>query len=143
VLGQSLHRHAPGRPEQRGFGQTPFNVGQCRRDCPSFRAVEDRLQNILDFFASAESDETDLPPPAPTRAERRLRPRRPGGRPGEGVRQGPWPGAARCLPKPAPAAIRASPKPPAGPRAATLPRPTRPIRARCAPTSWATTRPRR
>ena len=47
-------------PEQRGFGQTPFNVGQCRRDCPNFRAVEDRLQNILDFFASAESDETDL-----------------------------------------------------------------------------------
>jgi len=47
-------------PEQRGFGQTSFNVGQCRRDCPNFRAVEDRLQNILDFFASAESDQTDL-----------------------------------------------------------------------------------
>jgi len=47
-------------PEARGFGQMPFNVGQCRRDCPNFRAVEDRLQNILDFFASAESDETNL-----------------------------------------------------------------------------------
>jgi len=47
-------------PEQRGFGQTPFNIGQCRRDCPNFRAVEDRLQNVLDFFASAESDQTDL-----------------------------------------------------------------------------------
>lgn len=47
-------------PEARGFGQTPFNIGQCRRDCPNFRAVEDRLQNILDFFASAESDQTDL-----------------------------------------------------------------------------------
>ncbi len=47
-------------PEQRGFGQTSFNVGQCRRDCPNFRAVEDRLQNVLDFFASAESDETNL-----------------------------------------------------------------------------------
>ena len=47
-------------PEQRGFGQTPFNIGQCRRDCPNFRAVEDRLQNMLDFFASAESDQTDL-----------------------------------------------------------------------------------
>jgi hypothetical protein len=47
-------------PEQRGFGQTSFNIGQCRRDCPNFRAVEDRLQNVLDFFASAESDETDL-----------------------------------------------------------------------------------
>jgi hypothetical protein len=47
-------------PEARGFGQTPFNIGQCRRDCPHFRAVEDRLQNILDFFASAETDETNL-----------------------------------------------------------------------------------
>ncbi|WP_079432800.1 hypothetical protein [Zoogloea sp. LCSB751] len=47
-------------PEQRGFGQTPFNIGQCRRDCPNFRAVEDRLQNVLDFFTSGESDETDL-----------------------------------------------------------------------------------
>ncbi|WP_310493468.1 cytochrome c [Dechloromonas sp.] len=47
-------------PEQRGFGQTSFNIGQCRRDCPNFRAVEDRLQNVLDFFASAESDETNL-----------------------------------------------------------------------------------
>ena len=47
-------------PEQRGFGQTAFDIGQCRRDCPNFRAVEDRLQNVLDFFASAESDETDL-----------------------------------------------------------------------------------
>ncbi len=47
-------------PEQRGFGQTSFNVGQCRRDCPNFRAIEDRLQNLLDFFASAESDQSDL-----------------------------------------------------------------------------------
>ena len=47
-------------PQQRGFGQTSFDIGQCRRDCPNFRAVEDRLQNVLDFFASAESDQTDL-----------------------------------------------------------------------------------
>jgi hypothetical protein len=47
-------------PNQRGFGQTAFNIGQCRRDCPNFRAVEDRLTNILDFFLSAESDATDL-----------------------------------------------------------------------------------
>jgi hypothetical protein len=47
-------------PEQRGFGQTPFIIGQCRRDCPNFRAIEDRLGNILDFFLSAESDEMDL-----------------------------------------------------------------------------------
>lgn len=47
-------------PQQRGFGQTSFDIGQCRRDCPNFRAVEDRLQTILDFFASAESDQSDL-----------------------------------------------------------------------------------
>ncbi|MGE0012129.1 MAG: cytochrome c [Azoarcus sp.] len=47
-------------PQQRGFGQTPFNIAQCRRDCPSFRAVEDRLTNILDFFMSAEAHVTDL-----------------------------------------------------------------------------------
>ena len=47
-------------PNQRGFGQTAFNIGQCRRDCPNFRAVEDRLTNILDFFLSAESDATNL-----------------------------------------------------------------------------------
>ena len=47
-------------PQQRGFGQTPFNIGQCRRDCPNFRAIEDRLSNIFDFFVSAEGDATDL-----------------------------------------------------------------------------------
>ncbi|HRO36392.1 cytochrome c [Thauera sp.] len=47
-------------PQQRGFGQTPFDIGQCRRDCPNFRAVEDRLANILDFFMSAEGHATDL-----------------------------------------------------------------------------------
>ena len=30
-------------PKHRGFGQTPFDIGQCRRDCPNFRAIEDRL----------------------------------------------------------------------------------------------------
>jgi hypothetical protein len=47
-------------PQQRGFGQTPFNIGQCRRDCPNFRAIEDRLHNILDFFMSTEGHATDL-----------------------------------------------------------------------------------
>jgi mono/diheme cytochrome c family protein len=37
-------------PKHRGFGQTPFDIGQCRRDCTNFRAVEDRLQNIVDFL---------------------------------------------------------------------------------------------
>ncbi|WHZ22677.1 MAG: hypothetical protein OJF47_001789 [Nitrospira sp.] len=40
-------------PAQRGFGQTPFDIGQARRDCPQFRAIEDRLGNIFDFLASA------------------------------------------------------------------------------------------
>jgi hypothetical protein len=47
-------------PQQRGYGQTPFNIGQCRRDCPNFRAIEDRLQNLLDFFVSAEGEAMDL-----------------------------------------------------------------------------------
>jgi hypothetical protein len=46
--------------QQRGFGQTPFNIGQCRRDCPNFRAIEDRLESIFAFFLSAEADATDL-----------------------------------------------------------------------------------
>jgi hypothetical protein len=47
-------------PQQRGYGQTPFDIGQCRRDCPNFRAIEDRLPNILAFFFSAEGDAMDL-----------------------------------------------------------------------------------
>lgn len=47
-------------PQQRNFGQTPFDIGQCRRDCPNFRAIEDRLPNILAFLQSAESRATDL-----------------------------------------------------------------------------------
>lgn len=47
-------------PQQRNFGQTPFDIGQCRRDCPNFRAIEDRLQNIMDFLSSAETHATDL-----------------------------------------------------------------------------------
>lgn len=40
-------------PAQRNYGQTPFDIGQCRRDCASFRAIEDRLQNVIDFFLTA------------------------------------------------------------------------------------------
>jgi hypothetical protein len=40
-------------PAQRNYGQTPLDIGQCRRDCASFRAIEDRLQNVLDFFLTA------------------------------------------------------------------------------------------
>lgn len=47
-------------PQGRNFGQTPFDIGQCRRDCANFRAVEDRLQNVLDFLSSKETDATDL-----------------------------------------------------------------------------------
>ena len=45
-------------PAHRGFGQTPFDVGQCRRDCSSFRAIEDRLPDIAAFLFSARP--TDL-----------------------------------------------------------------------------------
>ncbi len=47
-------------PTARNFGQTPFDIAQCRRDCPNFRAIEDRLQNILAFFLSPEGTATDL-----------------------------------------------------------------------------------
>ncbi len=45
-------------PAQRGFGQTPFNIPQCRRDCASWRANEDRVGNILDYILSRRP--TDL-----------------------------------------------------------------------------------
>ena len=47
-------------PQGRNFGQTPFEIGQCRRDCPNFRAIEDRLPNILAFLLSQETYATDL-----------------------------------------------------------------------------------
>ncbi len=47
-------------PQQRNFGQSPLDIGQCRRDCPNFRAIEDRLPNIFDFLASKEAHATDL-----------------------------------------------------------------------------------
>jgi hypothetical protein len=40
-------------PAQRNYGQTPFDIGQCRRDCASFRAVEDRLVDIVAFLSTA------------------------------------------------------------------------------------------
>lgn len=45
-------------PTNRGFSQTPFDIGQTRRDCPGFRAIEDRLVNLADFLFSAGT--TDL-----------------------------------------------------------------------------------
>ena len=44
-------------PNDRGYGQTAFNIGQCRRDCPNFRAIEDRLPDIANFlFAQRPTD---------------------------------------------------------------------------------------
>ena len=45
-------------PAQRNYGQTPFDIGQCRRDCASFRAIEDRLGRTWRLFPSARP--TDL-----------------------------------------------------------------------------------
>ena len=47
-------------PQQRGYGQTPFDIGQCRRDCPNFRAIEDRLPDLVNFVMSAEANAADL-----------------------------------------------------------------------------------
>ena len=38
---------------QRGYGQTPFEIGQARRDCAQFRAIEDRLQDTMNFLLTA------------------------------------------------------------------------------------------
>jgi mono/diheme cytochrome c family protein len=40
-------------PTQRNFGQTPFDIGQARRDCAQFRAIEDRLDDVVNFLLSA------------------------------------------------------------------------------------------
>jgi hypothetical protein len=37
-------------PSQRNYGQTPFDIGQCRRDCPAYRALEDRVDDELAFL---------------------------------------------------------------------------------------------
>jgi hypothetical protein len=47
-------------PQQRGYGQTAMDIGQCRRDCPNFRAIEDRVNNVIDFFMSPKLYSTDL-----------------------------------------------------------------------------------
>lgn len=45
-------------PSRRNFGQTPFDIGQARRDCPQFRAIEDRLGDVLNFLLTGRP--TDL-----------------------------------------------------------------------------------
>lgn len=45
-------------PRQRNFGQSPFRIGQARRDCPYFRAIEDRLPDLENFLYTARP--TDL-----------------------------------------------------------------------------------
>ncbi|MGD2063634.1 MAG: cytochrome c, partial [Nitrospirota bacterium] len=47
-------------PQQRGYGQTETDIGQCRRDCPNFRAIEDRIGHVIDFFLSPRVLATDL-----------------------------------------------------------------------------------
>lgn len=37
----------------RNYGQTPFDIGQCRRDCPAYRALEDRVEMERDFLLQA------------------------------------------------------------------------------------------
>lgn len=37
-------------PALRNYGQTPFDVGQCRRDCPNYRAIEDRVGDVANFL---------------------------------------------------------------------------------------------
>ena len=44
-------------PEQRLFRQTPFDIGQARRDCANFRAIEDRLVDIGLFLLTGRPHE--------------------------------------------------------------------------------------
>ncbi|MET0440570.1 MAG: cytochrome c [Casimicrobiaceae bacterium] len=68
-------------PQGRNFGQTPFIIGQCRRDCPNFRAIEDRLPNILAFLESKETDATDLAQARETALQKASTPAKPGMKP--------------------------------------------------------------
>ncbi len=120
-------------PEQRNYGQTPFDIGQCRRDCGAFRAIEDRLDDITAFFLTARP--TDL-----WQARGLGSPARPRGRsstPSSSTarssagRQVFAANCARCH------SSQPGPRPPP-----TSPRPTRPTR-RCGSTGSATTRSRR
>jgi hypothetical protein len=45
-------------PAQRGYQQTPFNIKQCRQDCASWRANEDRIGDVFDYILSRRP--TDL-----------------------------------------------------------------------------------
>lgn len=45
-------------PRERLYGQTPFDIYQCRRDCGAFRANEDRVGDILSYLLSRRP--TDL-----------------------------------------------------------------------------------
>ena len=47
-------------PQQRNFGQTPFDIGQCRRDCANFRAIEDRAHDVISFLLSEKAYSTPL-----------------------------------------------------------------------------------
>ncbi|MBC7467116.1 MAG: cytochrome c [Bdellovibrio sp.] len=42
----------------RSYGESPFNIAQCREQCASFRANEDRVGNIFSYLASRRP--TDL-----------------------------------------------------------------------------------
>ncbi len=138
-------------PEQRNYGQTPFDIGQCRRDCGAFRAIEDRLDDIKAFFLTARP--TDLwqarglasPRDLEVRARRRVLPRRRRARPPalrRELRPLPFEPVRRSSPAPrtSPPPIRADPPSGSTGSATTRSRPRRrsaPTRAaRCTPTTW-------
>ena len=45
-------------PAARNFGQTPFDVEQCRRDCPAWSSIENRVVDIYNFLSTRRP--TDL-----------------------------------------------------------------------------------
>ena len=57
---------------RRGFGQTPFQIAQCRQDCASWRANEDRVGDILTYLLSRRP--TDLKDAVASQAPAEARP---------------------------------------------------------------------
>ena len=57
MLDEPSDRSAPARSEQSQYGRHRLHRPS-RRDCPNFRAIEDRLPDILAFLMSKETDAT-------------------------------------------------------------------------------------
>jgi hypothetical protein len=51
------HLDDPRVLSSRSARQTPYNFAQCRRDCPSYRAIEDRVGDIFNFLVKVRPND--------------------------------------------------------------------------------------